>query len=356
MPCQQDNAPKPERAAAPAAPNPVTIATEPLEYILSAHQELNALNVSTETATEPNVKLERDEADELLKMLDEAAADGNADIIYATGDDNDEMASGVFSYDDDEPEAEVVEPAQQISSDDAIPSPTDIGIPTNKDDNIYFEVTEYEELEEIDDESPELASSGELEEHTPNTNTHSPYSCDMWSGGDFVQQTTDLDHTKSCAFNGVDDKKQVSDDEAMNDDEAADFVDDDEHVSTVDEYVGDGLVSVVSFECNPCNKSFPNEHQFKQHCRKLHNKQDAARVELTCSWCSTTPFRTQLAYDQHIKQHVNTNVINNYLPFYPCHTCRKIFVQSNELDTHLAQVHNIIGVYIRAKPKTNPKI
>ena len=88
------------------------------------------------------------------------------------------------------------------------------------------------------------------------------------------------------------------------------------------------------YECNRCHLHLFNFIQLDCHIRRFHSN-DQSSVENTwvCNICSIIcdNFSVYIAHLQH--QH-------DYL-LYPCHKCKRVFYQQQDLNIHVVSTHHI---------------
>lgn len=291
------------------------------ENSLLIEDDMNQIESFENHQTGPEIKLEHEDATELLKILDESP-------------DNDAEASEYVWEDPEQPDeddqAPYVEEIQEAA------------ISMKNDDLTDYQIMEYEELEEIDLNDNCMCVTCEdffddpadLEEH--NRNVHNQLRCELCST--LVEASTFEHHLELCETS-----KPEPDDLVSEAERTAPEPDDDDQDSLWSER--EGLLSSATFECFVCHKSFMNATQFRMHCRIKHKTVSSKMRSLpndaliNCSVCQMGPFKTQVQYDQHVKMHENMAVINSYLSLHPCHTCHTIFVKADELQTHVAEEH-----------------
>ncbi|KAL1375876.1 hypothetical protein pipiens_017227 [Culex pipiens pipiens] len=91
------------------------------------------------------------------------------------------------------------------------------------------------------------------------------------------------------------------------------------------------LETHVQVVCSVCNKTLASSATLRSHMANMHN----GGTKHICDTCGQE-FRTKLAMDRHIKQHLGINPIERV----QCHICSKWVNGKSNLKIHIRTVHN----------------
>lgn len=265
---------------------------------------------------ESNIKLEREETAELIKILDEPTAE-TEDPNYVTEDE--ELVVECYEEQDDEDESETKDDEDDRESVNTV-------IDVQPESMTEYEIMEYEELRDDAGDSPSsdcdqlFVQSDDLEEYK--SKMHTGFKCEVCSKT-FIRKATYLRHEKLCAAKEVeetndDEKESLSEEYQLDDEYDTNSISTEQRLSPTSEVINES--------------QFPKTNRIKTRKRCI--------VDLSCPVCAEH-FKTKSNYDQHMRNHTHMNIINNYMTFYPCHTCRKIFLQTTDLKSHMFDAHNM---------------